>query len=282
MAKHVPAAPAVLKQTLLENALEHIEEGIARFFSNETPDEKAHKFGLSDLYGGILLLLKERLRRVDPQHIQQPTKNNPGKTVDYHELFKRLGAHAGITLDPADRQLLDTVRAIRNPIEHGEVELALDDAKKMIAALTEFAYIFARDHLQVSLEATLDPETFHRVSQLRKVAERLDADFALYLADWWKGIAYKYTKMSKRKLIALRDIEPYHPKHNPDAEPLRVCETCCEETVVRAEEGAMVCTNPDCRELFDGKNCERCGEPTFDAETPLCSACTDYIFSWGD
>lgn len=100
MAKHVAVGPAVLKQTLLENALEHIQEGIARFFSNDTPDEKAHKFGLSDLYSGILLLLKERLRRVDPQHILQPTAKNPRKTVDYHELLKRLSVHAGITLDP--------------------------------------------------------------------------------------------------------------------------------------------------------------------------------------
>ena len=282
MAKHIPAAPGVLKQTLLENALEHIGEGIARFFSNDTPDEKAHKFGVSDLYTGILLLLKERLRRVDPPHILHPTTKNPAKTVDYHELLKRLSMHAGITLDPADRQLLDTVREIRNPIEHGEVELPLDDAKKMIAALTEFAYIFARDQLHVSLEEMLDSESFHRVSQLRKVAERLDADFALYLADWWKGISHKYTKMAKRKLIALRDLEPYHPKHNPDAEPLYRCQICGAETVVRVEEGAMVCTNPDCRELFDGKNCERCGEPTFDAESHLCSSCSDYIFSWDD
>lgn len=276
------AVSGTLEQTLLENALDHIEEGVKRFFSDDSPDAKAHKFGLSDLYTGILLLLKERLRRVDPELIRQPTKKNPDKTVDYHELLQRL-ADAGIALDLAERQMLDTVRDLRNPIEHGDVQLSLEEAKQMIAGLTEFAYIFARDQLGVSLEDVLDGDVFHRVSQLRKVAERLNTEFALYLADWWKGLAAKYSNMSKRRLVALRDADPYHPKHNPDGETLHICESCGEETVVRVkDDGAMVCTNPDCRELYDPTTCDRCGEPTYDRESSLCSGCADHIFGSDD
>jgi hypothetical protein len=215
--------------------------------------------------------------------ILQPSKTNPKKTVDFHELLKRLEQDAGVTLETTDRTMLETVRELRNPIEHGEVSLTLADAEKMIAGLTGFAYLFARDQLALELESVLDPDVFFRVSHLRQVADRLNEEHASYLADWWKGIAAKYTTLSKRKILALRDVEPYHPKHNPDAEEIYVCPICCEESVVSVEEGAArLCTNPDCRELYSAKLCERCGEPTFDDEAILCDACSDHLFGGDD
>ncbi len=275
--------PAVIKQTLLENALDHVREGIERFFSDEQPSTGAHKFGLSDLYTGVLLLLKERLRRTDPALILQPSKKNPNKTVDFHELLKRLESDAGVTLDPTDRTMLETVRELRNPIEHGEVTLTVSDAEQMIAGMTSFAYLFARDELAVALETELDSTAFFRVSHLRKVSERLNKEFAEYMEQWWKDLAAKYTKMSKKKVLALRDVEPYHPKHKPDAEEIYICPACGEETVVKVEEGAArFCTNPDCRELYSSKTCERCGEPTFDDDAILCDGCSDHVFGGDD
>jgi hypothetical protein len=228
--------------------------------------------------------LKERLRRKNPALILQPSKNNPKKTVDFHEILKRLQQHAGVTLDAADKTMLETVRDLRNPIEHGDVTLSLDDAERMIAALTAFAYLFARDELSLELESVLDSDVFFRVSHLRQVADRLNEEYASYLADWWKGVAAKYSRMSRKKVLALRDeVEPYHPKHNPDAEEIYICPICCEESVVEVEEGAArFCTNPDCRELYSAKRCERCGEPTFDDETTLCAACCDHLFHRDD
>lgn len=269
----------ILKQTLLENALDHIHEGIERFFSRDRPTPSEHKFGLSDLYTGVLLLLKERLRRVNSSLILQPTKRNPQKTVDYHEMLARLEANAGIKLRKPDQDMLGSVRELRNPIEHGDVVIDLNDAERMVAGLTSFAYLFARDHLAIELEQVLDSDTFLRVSQLNGVAERLDAEFTEYQDSWWKVIAAKYTQIPKKELLALRELEPFHPRHNPDPETLHLCPSCCEETVVRIEDGAaMICTNPGCRELHSAKDCERCGEPTFDDDSFLCEACSDHVF----
>jgi hypothetical protein len=268
-----------LTQTLLENALDHIREGVERFFSKDRPAPSEHKFGLSSLYTGALLLLKERLRRVHPSLILQPTKKNPQRTVDFHELLTRLDVQGGIRLSQADRDMLEAVRDLRNPIEHGEVALDLSDAEHMVAGLTSFAYLFARDHLGVELEHVLDSSAFLRVSQLKEIGERLNAEFTEYQVSWWKTISAKYARTPIRKLLALRDLEPFHPRHNPDPERLHLCPSCCEATVVRIEEGAaMLCTNPNCRELHSPKECERCGEPTFDDDSFLCDACSDQVF----
>jgi formylmethanofuran dehydrogenase subunit E len=275
--------PVVIKQTLLENALDHLREGIERFFSKEEPSTGAHKFGLSDIYTGVLLLLKERLRRTSPALILQPTKKMPNKTVDFNELLKRLETDAGVTLDATDRAMLEAVRDLRNAVEHAEVSLTLSEAEQMIAGMTSFAYLFARDELGVALEAELDPTTFLRVSDLRKVAERLNKEFAEYMEQRWKDIAAKYMKMSRKKVLALRNVEPYHPRHNPDAEEIYTCPSCGEETVVKIEEDtARLCTNPDCREVYSSKSCERCGEPTFDEDAILCDGCSDHLFGGDD
>jgi hypothetical protein len=51
------------KMSLLDNGLDFVATGIDVFFPDDRPDGHAHKYALLHISAGLLLLLKERLRR---------------------------------------------------------------------------------------------------------------------------------------------------------------------------------------------------------------------------
>jgi len=54
---------AELKFNLVENGIDFIRSGIEQYFLRDTPKARDHKYAVLHIFAGVLLLLKERLRR---------------------------------------------------------------------------------------------------------------------------------------------------------------------------------------------------------------------------
>lgn len=264
-----------LKLNLLNNGLDFIQSGV-RFFLHDEPDPVSHKYAILHLFSGLVLLLKERLRREHHslifKDLREAWKPN-AKTVDFEEVITRLEACACVVLDERAKRTLRTAQGLRNLIEHYELTIDVRQAQAIIGDLSELAYLFLRDELGVRLEDHVEAEVWDRMQELQRISARLKEE---EIAEWKLRVA-KYAALSDDELDALAAIEPYHPKHNPDPDSFLVCPECGEETVVQTEDGDIgVCTNKDCREVCAVTSCSRCGERLTDG-SDLCDGCDAWI-----
>ena len=264
-----------LKLNLLNNGIDFIQSGV-RFFLHDEPDPVSHKYAILHLFSGILLLLKERLRREHPSLIFVDVKDvrkPDAKTVDFDDVITRLEACAGVVLDEKAKKTLRSARHLRNLIEHYELTIDVRHAQAIIGDISELAYLFLRDELNVRLENHVEAEVWERMQDLRRISAGIKEE---EIAEWKHRVA-KYSALSDEELEALADIEPYHPKHNPDPDHFLVCPECGEETVVQTEDGDIgVCTNKDCREVSEITFCFRCGERLADGSN-ICDGCDAWI-----
>jgi hypothetical protein len=269
------AAAQELKLNLLSNGIDFIQSGV-RFFLHDEPDPVIHKYAILHLFSGLVLLLKERLRREHHSLIFKDVKEawKPNaKTVDFDEVITRLEACAHVVFDNKAMKTLRTAQGLRNLIEHYELTIDVRQAQAVIGDLSELAYLFMRDELGVRLEDLAEAEVWDRMQELRKISARLKEE---EVAAWKLRVA-KYSTLSDEELEALADLEPYHPKHNPDSDSYLTCPECWEETVVQTEDGDIgVCTNKECREVCAITSCIRCGERMTDGSS-LCDGCISYI-----
>jgi hypothetical protein len=125
----------------------------------------------------IELLLKEKLRQIDPASVwQKPgaTTVRPGMAID---LLKK----SGVVFSANDEKNLKSVRDTRNEIEHYEWYATESDARVMIANVLSFAVSFAREQLKIDLasEFKKDDTWQSLIDELhefvRAHGERLDA-----------------------------------------------------------------------------------------------------------
>ncbi|ABC82997.1 hypothetical protein [Anaeromyxobacter dehalogenans] len=275
-AKH--EAPPGLKLSLLSNGIDFIQSGIEHFFLKDDPDPRSHKYAILHLFAGVLLLLKERLRQEHWSLIFKDVARageSDAKTVDFDEALQRLKSCSKIRISDRDAKLLRKAQLLRNRLEHYEFELNLQESQNLIGRLSEFTYLFLRDNLATDLERHLSPEVWERLRDLREIARRLEQE----RHEAWLRRTAKYRELSSEDLIAIREeLEPYHPKHNPDPVDAQWCDSCGTESLVCVENGIAVCTNPECRAIETVGECMRCYAPVIGGGD-LCDGCQDYINS---
>jgi hypothetical protein len=243
---------------------------------HDEPDPASHKYAILHLFSGLILLFKERLRREHPSLIFVDVKDvgkPDAKTVDFDEVINRLRCCAGIIFDERAQKTLCGARKLRNQIEHYEPTINVRHAQAIIGDLSEVAYLFMLDKLGVHLEEHVEVEVWDRMQELQRISARIKEE---EIAEWKHRIA-KYSALSDEELEALADLEPYHPRHNPDPDSFLRCPECGEETIVQTEDGDIgVCTNKDCREVSVITFCFRCGERLTDGGD-LCDGCDAWI-----
>lgn len=267
-----------LKLDLLNNGIDFIRSGV-EYFLHDEPDPRAHKYAVLHLFSGLLLLLKERLRREHPSLIFKEVRHagkDTAKSVDFDEVIERLEACGNVSLSDRQKRLLRSAQKMRNHLEHYEFEIDLKQAQSMIGRLSEFIYCFMQDELGDRLEKHVSLRVWHRMQELREIAKRVEAEQAAE----WRRRAEKYFSLTDDELTELAGaIEPYHPKHNPDPEEFVLCGECGEATVVVTEDGDIgVCTNLECREVHEITHCLRCGQRMTESSV-FCDGCEDYIAS---
>lgn len=252
-------------------------------FVYETPQQRLfrepgrrRKHALLNLFSGVLLLLKESLRRIHENllyaNVGKPKPD--ANTITFDETVSRIEAFLGAdALPEADRRLLRRAQRVRNSIEHYAVDHSRYMLDHLIPKLVEFCCDFAVRQLAIDILGQLNRETREHVSQLKKVAERLEREEK----ERCDAILEKVGSLSDEELESLADVEPFHPKHNPDPVEFLLCDECGEWSVAVVEDGqAAVCTRPQCRASQLMTTCIRCEGP-IPYEDVLCEGCQDYF-----
>jgi hypothetical protein len=247
---------------LLENGIDFMQSGIETYFPVDSPDWRAHKYAILHLWSGTLLILKERLRRIDPGLVYVRAQR-PGevrrKTVDFDQALDRLATN-GVWIDPKKLAVLRTIQNIRNNVEHFDLTLNLDEAKAVISELVGFLHGFCIDELNLYIEDRLSEAAQHRLWELQEVTDKLTdilAETARLDAEadraYFREFADKYATMTLEELRAEAN------KDLGSELSMLECLDCREYSVVTLAVG--VCLNEACRAWFYLENCHSCFVP---------------------
>ena len=140
---------------LFRNAINSIEVGVEDYAS---PDPRRSVSAIRNLHAGVLLLLKERLRRLSPGLVFErvlPVVTETGdvawtgkgkRTVDVRGLedrWKSLG------LGPLDWKRLQEFGEIRNDLEHFEVKHTAERMREVLADAFVLVLDLLQNHLDV-------------------------------------------------------------------------------------------------------------------------------------
>lgn len=104
----------------------------------------------------IELLLKERLRRINPAFVWESVDKYPSlqaRTVTVDTAVGRLKSIGNVTFSADDERTLKSLRTTRNAIEHYEWRTTKSEAKVIIGNALSFAFAFAKDELNVDLSS---------------------------------------------------------------------------------------------------------------------------------
>jgi len=256
-----------LRQSLLENGLDFIRQGIESVFGDYSPPPQAYKFGLLHIFSGTLLVLKERLRRSNPNRIFLENKKDgtlTDKTVNFTQVLDRLKNDAGVQFSPATTALLERAQQQRNAIEHHETALDLREAQKLVESLAEFLDEFLRQELKEALLENVSNHAARELSDLGKISEHLHR---VQYEAWWKR-AKKFKRIGKKRVLELKeDQDPF------DGDEAQECDACGGYSVLRLENDIGVCTEPDCRELHRVMGCNSCGNLAVADDLGYCDNC---------
>ncbi len=136
---------------LLENAIDSIERGIELVaWGDGQPEPRRLKQAIQSVAHGIELLLKERLKRVHPSLIWENVDKYPSlnaRTVTAEQAMGRLANIGGLSFEPQDAELLRSLRATRNAIEHYAWTTTKQEAEAIVGRALAFAFHFAETEL---------------------------------------------------------------------------------------------------------------------------------------
>jgi hypothetical protein len=181
---HLPILPTAfpLPMSLLNNAVESIQIGVEDYKST---DDRRHLSAVRNVSAGILLLFKEKLRRLSPRHDPDllikrdllPKLETDGavtfestgrKTLDVQQIKERF-QHLGVTVD---WKLFDSINEIRNEVEHYYTAKSKDAIRE---ALTK-ALVLIRDFVVRELHEDplelLEPDCWNTLLKVAEVFAR--------------------------------------------------------------------------------------------------------------
>lgn len=197
MSKETTITPeSQLSLSLLENALDYINKGYDELFGEDYALLKAeateigtrnYKYGITNLFSGFLLLLKERLSRYNPERIfiGKPEvirqKLQEGKeipiTVNLDEALKRLKIGPRVTFTQDEIEVIKKIKDFRNKFEHYKVA---EDKNQLWAKVTYFLDVnesFLRKELGIELEKySKESKLLHKKADaLRETVEKISS-----------------------------------------------------------------------------------------------------------
>ncbi len=158
-----------LRFSLYENAIDSIQHSIEHFVTDNNPNRR-YKYAILHLSQGVLLLLKERLRREHPSLIFSKVHEEK-KTVDTDELLLRLTAIARVNLGEDDKQIINDLTARRNQIEHFSVTLKRDETANLIIRAVFFLTEFMRLEFGKNLQDEIGTDTWQRLTEIQEYAD---------------------------------------------------------------------------------------------------------------
>ena len=275
---------------IYRNALDAIAVGVEDFNEGSPPRLAS---AVRNLTAGILLLCKEKLRRLSPQDEiliwkqMTPSLNEAGavvftqvgkSTVDVSEIIARFKA-CKLELNG---DLLQRITKVRNSVEHHHVE----DANQIRGAFADgllFLSQFMPAHLGVDPQDEIDADAWSSFVEQKEIQDRLRAECqASYAAMKWPATTMKVVIEDEGCPSCGSDLVRQLRPENTD--PFNATWSCraCGHHLPHAEWMGQVLAEHYAGESFlaakDGgtgpiEDCPECGEGTYHFEEAMCLAC---------
>ena len=160
-----------LKFSLLSNALDSLAQGVEfTLLYKDTPSRL--KLAILLLAQAVELALKERLRR---EHwslifakVDQANKPN-AHTVSLMEAQKRLEAIANLLFSQDDINTIKNLSAIRNQIQHYEIEISFEVALSYVHSAIGFLARFIKENLDEDIMSLLPEEQYQKLTEIEGI-----------------------------------------------------------------------------------------------------------------
>ena len=157
---------------LLANARDSLRQAVELLaWKDIWSDHARMKHAITNAAHSIELLLKERLRRVNPALLWENVDKCPSiecRTVTTATAISRLKKIGGVTFTSGDEKNLLSLRKTRNAIEHYEWRTTEKEAKVVVGNALSFAFSFAAENLGTDLT-----EDFKQDDTWRRLIEEL-------------------------------------------------------------------------------------------------------------
>ena len=190
---------------LLNNAKDSLRQAVHFLaFNDNVPAESQLKHAIVNTAHCVELLLKERLRRVNPALVLRDSGKYPSVseyTVTVDTAIKRLQTAGRVTITTTDSIAIKNLCTARNAIMHYEWSITAKAAKAIIGEGLSFVFSFGRAELGI--------------------------DFAkdFQMDDTWRSLLeelYQFTESYRKRLKAIMCTRGDHPVE---------CANCGEEVV---------------------------------------------------
>ncbi|WP_025666531.1 hypothetical protein [Aquimarina megaterium] len=143
-----------IELNLLDNGLDFIIEGIkptTRIWKRDDY-EGSWKYSVLNIFSGIQLILKERLRKEHWSLIFEDVSNAKEQkliqgdfvSVNYNNLIKRLKGISNININDTP---INNLRKLRNKFEHFEAKIEIEECKHLLASAIRELIIFWNENL---------------------------------------------------------------------------------------------------------------------------------------
>jgi hypothetical protein len=153
---HVVSGHKTIEFNLLNNAKDSLRQAVELLAFEEIGSDNARlKHAITASAHSIELLLKERLRRINPAFVWENVDKYPSlnaRTVTGATAISRLKSVDNVKFSADDERNLESLRKTRNAIEHYEWKTSQKEAKVIVGNALSFAFAFARDELAINLE----------------------------------------------------------------------------------------------------------------------------------
>lgn len=147
--------PPKIQFDLLANARDSLRQAVELLAWKDIGADHARlKHAITNAAHSIELLLKERLRKINPAFVWENVDKYPSleaRTVTVDAAISRLKNIGGITFSEKDEKNLRSLRMTRNAIEHYEWRATEKEAKVIVGNALSFAFSFAVEHLGTDL-----------------------------------------------------------------------------------------------------------------------------------
>jgi hypothetical protein len=144
----------ILKFDLLQNAKDSLKNAVHVLAWPDGPESEKLKHAILSVSHCAEMLLKERLRRIDPEHIyeRRSLASSNRRTITSERAIYLLETVGAITIDTKGKDALDECRNIRNQIEHNEFGVTHNEIKVVVAKTLSFIFFFGSEQLGNDLE----------------------------------------------------------------------------------------------------------------------------------
>lgn len=189
---------------LLENAIDSLNEALAKYEAGEAGDYKAYKFAILNLSHFLELIFKHHIAQQHPLLIYK----NPfaqaldkTKTITFWDSVNFISHETGqIGVNTEFRKDLDWLKKLRNNIEHFKFEMEVSEVKETIGRIFKSLLEFLEFFTDVELEDYI-PDELSKTFKILSDEYEQKLHEAIKEAEEVEEAAYKGVRLKEYSLV---------------------------------------------------------------------------------